>query len=94
MKPGEKRRFSEREKTHAGVVCRQFTSTGGGQTAKGVMRNFSKEGFYIETTSNYKSGTILQLRIVRYPSLSPALPVDATPRSITLAEIKWKQKCR
>jgi hypothetical protein len=55
------------------------------------MRNFSKEGFYIETTSNYKSGTILQLRIVRYPSLSPALPVDATPRSITLAEIKWKQ---
>jgi hypothetical protein len=54
------------------------------------MRNFSSGGSYIETTDKYPSGTILIVRMLRYPSTPSSLD-DERPRSICLAEVKWRR---
>ena len=56
------------------------------------MRNFSSEGSYIETSQNYGSGTVLILRTVRYPSMPSSMADEEQPRSICLAEVKWRQE--
>ena len=88
----EKRGKGSRNPTEAVVACRPFTSSGATRTADGVMRNFSKEGSYIESSSEFNLGTILHLRMVRYPPRSPSHGVDIQPRSICLAEVKWRKE--
>jgi hypothetical protein len=56
------------------------------------MRNFSTDGSYIETSHKFKSGTILIVRIVRYPLFSFSVGDEEQPRSICLAEVKWLQE--
>jgi len=56
------------------------------------MRNFSSEGSYIETSHKYKSGTILIMRMVRYPQIPSSLADEEKPRSICLAKVKWRKK--
>lgn len=56
------------------------------------MRNFSGSGSYIETRSTFKPGTILIVRMLRYPRL-PSMTAEAgQPRSICLAEVKWQHE--
>lgn len=47
---------------------------------------------YIETSDKYKSGTILIMRMVRYPQIPSSLADEEKPRSICLAEVKWRKK--
>ena len=61
------RRGAPRNPTEAAITCRPYASTGAIYSSAGVMRNFSSQGPYIETSRNYQSGTILILRMVRYP---------------------------
>jgi hypothetical protein len=82
-------RASLRNATEAAVVCSPFTSNRTTHTTCAVIRNFSKEGSYIETSCKFKSGTILHLRMVDFPSLPPSLKTEDLPRSIFLAEVKW-----
>ena len=56
------------------------------------MRSFSSDGLYIETPYKYESGTILIVRVERYPSLPISLAESEYPRSICLAEIKWQRE--
>ena len=56
------------------------------------MRNFSNEGFYIETSYKYKSGNILIVRIVNYLTNPLSDTENEQPRSISLAKVKWHQK--
>jgi hypothetical protein len=86
-----KKRIAPRNHTDAVVTCRPYGSTGAVRTADGVMRNFSSGGSYIETTDSYPSGTILILRMVRYPSMPASIHDDERPRSICLAEVKWRR---
>ncbi|MBC2712503.1 MAG: hypothetical protein HGJ94_16415 [Desulfosarcina sp.] len=53
------------------------------------MRNFSSGGSYIETSYKYKSGTILIVRMVSYPTMPSSIADEERPRSICLAEVKW-----
>jgi len=92
MEEKEKRRVASRNPTEAAIACRPFTSSGAPHTADGVMRNFSEKGTYIETSREFKLGTILHLRMVRYPPRQPSLAAEALPRSICLAEVKWRQE--
>ena len=92
MEEKEKRRAASRNRTEAVVVCRPFSSGGAARAADGVMRNFSDEGFYIESSRNFKLGTILHLRIVHYPAVSLSPVADTQLRSICLAEVKWRQE--
>ena len=87
----EKSRVTARNHTEAAIACRQFTSGGTSYAANGVMRNYSEEGCYIETSHEFNLGTILHLRIVHYPPCPPSLAVEELPRSICLAKIKWQQ---
>lgn len=58
------------------------------------MRNFSEQGSYIEVPHQFPTGTILLVRMLRFPT-SPRLKVDQDgPRSICLAEVKWQQELR
>ncbi len=88
----EKRRVVSRNPTEAAVTCRPFTSSGASHTADGVMRNFSNGGSYIETSSEFKLGTILHLRMVTYPHRPLSTGAEELPRSICLAEVKWRQE--
>jgi hypothetical protein len=88
----DRRSVASRNPTEAVVVCRPFTSSGATHTADGFMRNFSKEGSYIETSREFKLGTILHLRIVRYPSMRLTPGTEDQPRSICLAEVKWRKE--
>jgi hypothetical protein len=86
-----KKRTRLRNPIEAAVTCRPFTSITI-QPYNGVIRNFSSDGFYIETSGSFKPGTIL---LVRTTFRSPASSLSATgesARSISLAEIKWVQE--
>ncbi len=85
------KRVAPRNPTEAAITCRPYASTGTIRASDGVMRNFSSQGSYIETSHNYKSGTILIMRMVRYPSMPSSLAAEERPRSICLAEVKWRQ---
>ncbi len=80
-------RVQPRWGTHAGITCRPFTS-GFLQTAEGIMRNFSTTGSYIETSCEFKPGTVLIIRLTLFPS-DPSSPAKGAIRSIALAEVKW-----
>ena len=92
MENKNKKRAASRNPTEATITCRPFTSSGDIHTSDGVMRNFSSEGSYIETSHNYGSGTVLILRTVRYPSMPSSMADEEQPRSICLAEVKWRQE--
>jgi hypothetical protein len=86
-----KKRTQLRNPTEAVITCRPFTSITI-QAYDGVIRNFSSDGFYIETSGNFEPGTIL---FVRTTLRSPGSSLSATGervRSISLAEIKWVQE--
>lgn len=74
------------------VTCRPYGSNSALPISDGVMRGFSSEGLYIETPYKYKSGTILIVRVDRYPSLPTSLAESEYPRSICLAEVKWQRE--
>jgi len=92
MAEKEKRGPASRNCTETAVTCRPFTSGSAIHTADGVMRNFSDGGVYIETSREFKLGTILHLRMVHYPSRPLSLAAEALPRSTCLVEVKWLQK--
>ena len=92
MENQDKRRIASRYPTEAAVACRPFYSNGTTITADAVMRNFSKSGSYIESAHAFKIGTIIQLRMVQYPSLLKSLDWDDRPRSSCLAAIKWRRQ--
>ncbi len=85
-------RVSPRNPTEAVITCRPYASTDTIYSSAGVMRNFSSQGSYIETSRNYQSGTILIMRMVRYPAIPPSIADEERPRSICLAEVKWRQE--
>ncbi|MGD9251111.1 MAG: hypothetical protein PVG19_07795 [Desulfobacterales bacterium] len=91
MENQDKRRIASRHPTEAAVACRPFHSNGTTTTADAVMRNFSKSGSYIESAHAFKIGTIIQLRMVQYPSTQGILDLDDRPRSTCLAAIKWRR---
>ena len=81
-------RAASRQPTEALITCQPFTSNTSRHASDGIMRNFSGNGFYIETSRPYSPETILLIRTVRYPQASP-MSTDERPRSICLAEVKW-----
>lgn len=85
-------RAAPRNPTEAAVTCQPYASSETIYTCDGVMRNFSSEGSYIETSHNFKPGTILIVRMLRYPTMTSSIPDDARPRSFSLAEVKWRQE--
>ena len=86
------KRFVPRNPTEAVITCRPYTSSGAVLASDGVIRNFSSGGAYIETSYKYKSGTILIVRVVRYPNMPSSTADEDWPRSICLAEVKWRQE--
>jgi hypothetical protein len=87
-----KRRTARRNLIEATVTCRPYVSDSAVRSEDGVMRNFSGSGSYIETCRTFKPGTILIVRMLRYPPL-PSLTAEADqPRSMFLAEVKWQQE--
>ncbi|WP_372683528.1 hypothetical protein [Desulfosarcina sp.] len=89
MKNKEIERAAPRNATEAAITCRPFSSTCEICVSDGVMRNFSSQGSYIETSHKFESGTILIMRIVLYPSIPSFVADQERPRSICLAEVKW-----
>lgn len=83
------RRKASRTPTEASITCRPYSS-GGARATDAVMRNFSSGGSYIEASRPYQSGTILLVRMIRYPS-PPVEPMTGCPPSICLVEVKWLQ---
>lgn len=91
-KPHNDLRADDRIDTDVAVICRPYASTGNIPSARGVMRNFSSQGSYIETDRKFKSGTILIVRMVGCLPAPPSAEIDEKPRSICLGEIKWCQE--
>jgi hypothetical protein len=92
MEIQDKRRIASRHPTEATVACRPFHSSGTTATADAVMRNFSKSGSYIESAHAFKVGTIIQLRMLQYPSPLKSLDWDDRPRTTCLAAVKWRRQ--
>lgn len=85
-------RAAQRNPTEVAIICQPYSSNSTMRPADGVMRNFSTEGSYIETSCQFKSGTILIVRMVGCPPLPADQNDDWKPRSICLAEVKWRQE--
>lgn len=86
------RRTKPRNQTEAVILCRPFASDRLSGPTDGVMLNFSGGGVYIETPHEARSGTILVVRIVRFPSIWSSITIAEQPRSICLAEVRWQRK--
>lgn len=86
------KRTASRNPTEADIKSRPYTSSGVICDSDGDMRNFSSGGAYIETSHVYTSGTILIVRMVRHPAMPRSAYSKAQPRSIGLAEVKWRQE--
>ena len=82
-------RESMRISTELAITCRPYTSTVFIRTTDGIMRNFSCNGSYIETSYEFKPGTILIVQIISYPPIPASIPNEERPRSLCLAEVKW-----
>lgn len=89
---GKNKRTAPRNPTEADITCRPFDSRGTIDVSDGIMRNFSSQGCYVETSHKYKSGTIVIVRILCYPSIPSCMAGTEHPRSISLAEVKWQQE--
>lgn len=85
-------RSVRRSPTDATITCRLYASSGASVAADGVMRNFSSQGSYIEIPHQFPSGTILIVRMLRFPAIVQPKGEEGGPRSIGLAEVKWFQK--
>jgi hypothetical protein len=83
------RRAVPRRPTDAAVICRPYVSGATGQCVDGIMRNFSRQGSYVELCGTYECGTILIVRILACPWTTSALDDCDQPRTICLAEVKW-----
>ena len=92
MENQDKRRIASRHPTEAAVACRPFHSNGTTTAADAVMRNFSKSGSYIESAHAFKIGTVIQLRMVPYPSSLESFNWGERPRSSCLVAIKWRRQ--
>lgn len=89
---GLKQRISSRRPTTDAVItCRPYGSHGDTHSVEGVMRNVSREGACIETAHRFKPGTILIVRMVRYPSSRTDREAVEGVRSIVLAEVRWRK---
>ncbi|BBO77450.1 hypothetical protein DSCW_48670 [Desulfosarcina widdelii] len=86
------RRAYSRNQTMATVKCQPYTSDAAVRVSDGVMCNYSSEGLYIETSQNFKSDTILVVRIVSYSPTQQSMADREQPRSICLAKVKWSQR--
>lgn len=85
-------RTALRNLTEAAITCRPLTISGTTRASDGLMRNFSSEGFYIETTGEYGAGTILVVRMVGYPHIPESMVAEGRLRSICVAEVKWHRQ--
>jgi hypothetical protein len=85
-------RASPRNQTISAIKCQPYTSSGAFRASDGVMCNYSSEGFYIETSQNFKSETILIVRVVSYSPTQQFVADREQPRSICLAKVKWSQR--
>ena len=83
-------RSDDRYPIKADVVCQPYGSTWNPCLARGVMRNFSSQGSYVEIDRQFKSGTILIVRTIGTRS-SSVVGKAGKVRSICLGEIKWRQ---
>ena len=83
------RRAAPRRPTDAAVICRPYVSGAAGQCVDGIMRNFSRQGAYVELSGRYECGTILVVRILDCPWTASALGDCDQPRTICLVEVKW-----
>jgi len=84
-------RVAPRNSTSVAVHCRPYVSSGNVRAADGIMQNFSTDGACIETTCPFKPGTILIVRMLRYPSEGIDSAGNDWPRTMGLAEVKWYQ---
>ena len=89
--PAKRKRQAVRMHTEAIITCHLHTSSGDTCSVKGVMRNFCRNGSYIETTRPFRPGAIIFMRILRYPPATTDTPHGDQPRSVCLAEVKWQQ---
>ena len=85
------RRFDPRFSTTAHVSCHRYASSDRAPVANGVIRNISNGGFYMETSHPYVAGTVLIVRMLSYPIVTPVQAERPSPRTICLAEVKWQQ---
>jgi hypothetical protein len=83
-------REAVRQATDQPVTCRIYASSDAFNPAKGVLRNRSAEGAYIESEKAFKAGAVLILKIESTP-LGGEHAVDmAAPRpQACLMEVKW-----
>lgn len=81
-------RFAPCYHTEAAITCQPFTSSGTLRASNGVLRNFSCNWSYIETSCELKPGII---HMTRCPPLPFSLAAEEGLRTICLAEIKWRQ---
>lgn len=86
------RRFDPRNPTEADITCRPYTSNSALPASDGVMRNFSNNGFYIETSDKFDAGAILIVRMLSYPPITSVMTEKERPRTICLAEVKWQRE--
>ena len=86
------KRFAPGNRIDAAIKCRPYTSSGTAHASDGVMRDFSNDGFYIETSHKFDTGEILIVQMVSYPPITSTMTDRERPRTICLAEVKWQRE--
>ena len=74
------------------IKCFAHSSCGVADPVDGVMCNFSNQGCCIETSCAFEAGTILLVRVEKYGCTPSSMTDVLLPRSICLAEVKWRRR--
>jgi len=85
-------RSSLRISAEVTIKCFAHSSCGVVDPVDGVMCNFSNQGCCIETSCAFEAGTILLVRVEKYGCTPSSVPEAKQPRSICLAEVKWRRR--
>ena len=87
------KRRSVRQKTDTPIDCRLMTTGFDVCRMDGVMRNYSAIGTYIESRCGFSKGSLLMVRVVKYPDCTHDPGKDpASLRAHGLAEVKWVRR--
>lgn len=84
-------RGQQRTATRIGIACRRFASVGACDSSDGELLNYSDTGAYVTSSRAFATGSVLAIRLIRFPENEFPPMSDSSPRTIFLAEVKWTQ---
>lgn len=86
------KRSIRRHTINASTACGHFTASINGKIYDGKMLNYSSNGMCIESSAEFKKGSIVMIKVNALSSNADYQKLTEGFRTVSLAEIKWYKR--